>query len=252
MPIASHQLVRDPQQPKLLNRRVSVGLITTHQLAGEYLSGIIENLDEQFFASLLPQDPGALVSIAHQGGIVVVIDLFNLPSPYMEYMTAMSSLFPQCTFMAIDRSRSPADIACLIRAGFSGFLAYDEIPNDLAKALDAVSNRQIWASRQVMCAYRDLTLRRMSVMDDETGSLTTRESQVLELLRHRYTNREIAEMLHISESTVKFHVSNVLTKLNVSRRDLKQHDISLAKKHLESATKNKLQRIETRQSRIGA
>jgi DNA-binding NarL/FixJ family response regulator len=176
MPIASHERVRGPQQQELLNGRVCVGLITAHQLVGKYLSGIIENLDELFFASLLPQHPGALVSIAHQGRIVVVIDLFNLPSPYMEYMTAMCSLFPQCTFMAIDRGRSPVYVACLIRAGFSGFLAYDEIPNDLAKALDAVSNRQIWASRQAMCAYRDLTLRRMPGMDDETGSLTTREN----------------------------------------------------------------------------
>ncbi|MEU6712741.1 LuxR C-terminal-related transcriptional regulator [Nonomuraea sp. NPDC046802] len=49
-------------------------------------------------------------------------------------------------------------------------------------------------------------------------SLNPRELQVLECLTHGYRNRQIAEQLHISEHTVKFHVANVLGKLSVSSR----------------------------------
>ena len=48
--------------------------------------------------------------------------------------------------------------------------------------------------------------------------LTRREKEVLELIARQYSNREIAETLFISETTVKRHVSNILAKLQVSRR----------------------------------
>ena len=67
----------------------------------------------------------------------------------------------------------------------------------------------------------DLTSKRPAVRESGLGTLTSRENQVLDLLRRRYSNKEMATLLKISESTVKFHVSNVLTKLNVNdRRDL--------------------------------
>ena len=51
--------------------------------------------------------------------------------------------------------------------------------------------------------------------------MTPREIQVLHLVRRRLSNKEIAQLLAICESTVKFHVSNILGKLQVgSRQDL--------------------------------
>jgi DNA-binding NarL/FixJ family response regulator len=49
-------------------------------------------------------------------------------------------------------------------------------------------------------------------------SLTARESQVLQLLFRRLTNRDIAYQLNISERTAKFHVSNVVNKLGLQNR----------------------------------
>jgi DNA-binding CsgD family transcriptional regulator len=49
-------------------------------------------------------------------------------------------------------------------------------------------------------------------------SLNPRELQVLECLAHGYRNRRIADQLHISEHTVKFHVANILQKLSVGSR----------------------------------
>jgi DNA-binding NarL/FixJ family response regulator len=49
-------------------------------------------------------------------------------------------------------------------------------------------------------------------------SLTAREGQVLQLLMRRSTNKEISGVLGISERTVKFHVSNILSKLQLEDR----------------------------------
>lgn len=52
----------------------------------------------------------------------------------------------------------------------------------------------------------------------EHGPLTNRESEVLELLAKGLANKQIAVALGISEHTVKFHVSSIYTKLNVTNR----------------------------------
>ncbi|TQK52766.1 regulatory LuxR family protein [Streptomyces sp. SLBN-118] len=57
-----------------------------------------------------------------------------------------------------------------------------------------------------------------AVQADPLGSLGARELEVLTHLARGHRNRVIAEELHISESTVKFHVANILTKLGVASR----------------------------------
>ncbi len=59
-------------------------------------------------------------------------------------------------------------------------------------------------------------------------SLTAREGQVLQFLMRRLTNKEISNALNISERTVKFHVSNILSKLQlVDRRGLLSDKLAL-------------------------
>ena len=53
---------------------------------------------------------------------------------------------------------------------------------------------------------------------DVVESLTTRESEVLELLAEGLSNRRVAEHLGISEHTVKFHVASIYGKLGASSR----------------------------------
>jgi DNA-binding CsgD family transcriptional regulator len=58
-----------------------------------------------------------------------------------------------------------------------------------------------------------------SVNESPTGQgITQRESQVIELVKRRLSNKEIAEILKIKESTAKFHLSNIFSKLQVNRR----------------------------------
>jgi LuxR family transcriptional regulator of spore coat protein len=48
--------------------------------------------------------------------------------------------------------------------------------------------------------------------------LTTRERQIFEYLIKSYTTKQIASLLHISEKTVRNHISNVIIKLDVNNR----------------------------------
>ena len=79
----------------------------------------------------------------------------------------------------------------------------------------------VWGLQEVLLAF----VKHMKKLLDRRflsgKSLTTRESQVLQLLFRRLTNKEIACALKISERTAKFHVCKVLNRLGLeSRRSL--------------------------------
>lgn len=111
-----------------------------------------------------------------------------------------------------------------LEAGATGYVLEDEDMEDLDAALRAVLTDRLPLEPDVafrvtdrladlahLCQQRGLKVGRLD-------RLTSRESEVLDLLGKRLSNREIAERLHVEVSTVKFHVHNILEKLEVANR----------------------------------
>jgi DNA-binding NarL/FixJ family response regulator len=113
------------------------------------------------------------------------------------------------------------DSFALLRQGAKGILTYAEAREQLPRALPQVAAGGIWVSRPVLSRFVDSILsgtqgRRLRV--DSPNELSRREQEVLSGLLENLANKEVADRLHISERTVKFHVSNLLAKFGVRRR----------------------------------
>jgi DNA-binding NarL/FixJ family response regulator len=113
------------------------------------------------------------------------------------------------------------DSFALLRQGAKGILTYAEAREQLPRALPQVAAGGIWVSRPVLSRFVDSILsttqgRRLRV--DSPNELSRREQEVLAGLLENLANKELADRLHISERTVKFHVSNLLAKFGVRRR----------------------------------
>lgn len=105
-------------------------------------------------------------------------------------------------------------ICRLLMVGFSGYLPRDTSAETLAKALRAVARGEIWAERHLVTR----TLRRALAAGGADDILTSREREILGLLRLGHTNRQIAGQLFISPETVKWHVRKVFGKIGVRDR----------------------------------
>jgi DNA-binding NarL/FixJ family response regulator len=202
---------------------IHVGLVVFHSLAARHLVELVRA------NKMVPVILTDHVKIEHpfpaSQRVVVLIDLWGLPLPLTEYLDALSAAIPGCAFLALDSAKPEIDVARLLHSGIAGFITHAESSQLLGDAIRAVAEGRIWASREIIRIYVELTSQRFTVSSGEE-MLTARENQVLELLRKRYSNREMAQLLRISESTVKFHVSNVLTKLKAHhRRDLANTDL---------------------------
>lgn len=95
-----------------------------------------------------------------------------------------------------------------------GILAPDAPAQELAAAVAAVGEGLVVLPRD----FTERVLQSPAMVEDLDDPLTPRESEVLELLVQGLSNKLIAGELHISEHTVKFHISSLYAKLDVSSR----------------------------------
>ncbi len=100
-----------------------------------------------------------------------------------------------------------------LRAGALGYLLKDTRGDELCRAIKAAADGQVQLSPQIAARL----IKEVKV-PDSPEKLTEREIDVLRLLAKGLSNKEIASSLSITEKTVKTHVSNILSKLNVPSR----------------------------------
>ncbi|MBQ0882209.1 response regulator transcription factor [Streptomyces sp. RT42] len=106
-----------------------------------------------------------------------------------------------------------------LRAGASGFLVKDAQPEELLSGVRAVATGDAVVAPSLTRRLLDAYVHHLPVAvqsddspDPRLASLTEREREILEVLGQGWTNTEIAERLHLAESTVKTHVGRILAK----------------------------------------
>jgi DNA-binding NarL/FixJ family response regulator len=203
-------------------------LVAAHSLAARYLRDLLVSQKIDVNPVLLPNPTESTDGLfSPNTHVVVLVDIHDLPLPVSTYLDAMNGGGNHCSYIALDSPKKPSDIARLLLSGFAGYLSYEEIPDLLGPAIAAVASGQTWATAEVMHLYVKLTSHRTALHECGMEMLTRRESEILELLRKRCSNKEIAGFFGICESTVKFHVSNILTKLNVNgRKDVTENPVA--------------------------
>lgn len=113
------------------------------------------------------------------------------------------------------------DSYALLRQGVKGILNYAEAREQLPRAVPLVAAGGFWVPRTVLSRFVDsilTTSQGRRLRGDSPAELSRREQEVLNGLLENLANKEVADRLHISERTVKFHVSNLLAKFGVRRR----------------------------------
>ncbi|MBE2898540.1 response regulator [Pasteurellaceae bacterium TAE3-ERU1] len=110
-------------------------------------------------------------------------------------------------------SDAKADIYALVDAGADGYLLKDSEPEQLLKQIQQIAQGQVTYSDEVQAL-----LHQRQHSPEPLLSLTDREGDVLELVAKGMSNKQIADILFISEETVKVHIRNLLRKLNVNSR----------------------------------
>jgi DNA-binding NarL/FixJ family response regulator len=126
---------------------------------------------------------------------------------------ALSGRFPELKVIVLSSSDDPAEIEAALAGGASVYVVKRAHPADVALAVRQVYDRSLYLGR----GQRPRELAAPNAKAEEFG-LTKRELEILQLTAEGLSNGLIAKQLWVTEQTVKFHLSNIYSKLGVSNR----------------------------------
>ena len=128
--------------------------------------------------------------------------------------------YPHTRQIVVAEKFNEASAFPLLRLGAKGLLSYAEAHEKLTQALQIVAGGGFWVPRDLLSRFLDsnLGMARSRSAQPSPANVSKREREVLDALLENLANKEIADKLHISERTVKFHISSLLRKFSVRRR----------------------------------
>jgi DNA-binding NarL/FixJ family response regulator len=126
--------------------------------------------------------------------------------------------FPALNVIVLSGYDDPASVEEALSAGAAAFVSKSAVPEDLTSAV-----RQVFSHSVFLANQRPPRARRPSRQSDRLPGLTRREAEVLELVAQGYSNVQVANLLWVTEQTVKFHLSNIYRKLGVANRTEATH-----------------------------
>ncbi|MCP4423739.1 MAG: response regulator transcription factor [Chloroflexi bacterium] len=150
------------------------------------------------------------------------IALLDIKMPEMDGIAAaklISETCPETKSVMLTMHDDDAIFFEALQSGASGYTLKGSRPDDLIEALKAVRDGNIYLSPLMT---RKLVNSYLSTADNQEANclsaLTARETEVMQLLAQGLKNREIAERLVISPSTVQTHRTHIMEKLELNNR----------------------------------
>ncbi len=214
--------IRSHMPKAVKHRGLSVCLLSAHPLVlGEFekllLRPGLHIVTRQLESNLAPE----LRRIPLPRASIYVIDAHTSQQAAASLISNILERAPGARLIVVGEKFSDTHSYSLLRMGAKGLLTYAEAREQLPRALPLVSAGGFWVPRVLLSNFVD------SILDGAHGrqfknaasaDLSRREQETLEALLENLSNKEIASKLNISERTVKFHVSNLLSKFGVRRR----------------------------------
>jgi DNA-binding NarL/FixJ family response regulator len=218
-----------------MTQLIRVVLADDHPVVRRGLAAIVDVEDDIQVVGEANNGQEALALVHAQEPNVVLMDLQMPVMDGVETIQRISAEAPQVKVIILTTFADDEYIYEGVAAGARGYLLKDAPPDQLIEAIRAAYRGESLLDPEVAARILDrfssLIGQSSTAADDSsaeteatlaelphTPQLTPREMEVLALVAQGARNRDIAQELVISERTVKIHVGNILTKLNVGNR----------------------------------
>lgn len=172
------------------------------------------SFEEQFEVVAEASNGTEAVAKAHENELdLILLDLNMKGMSGLDTLKALRADGCEASIVILTVSDSPADIEAIVKAGADGYLLKDTEPDELVELLEK-AHLGDKAYSSVVAKYLLQREENTDVFDE----LTERERQILQEVARGFRNKQIADRLFISESTVKVHMKSLLKKLKVPSR----------------------------------
>ncbi len=193
---------------------IRVMIVDDHAVVRSGLSAFLLAYDD---LEMVGQADGGAAAVAMCVGVKPDVVLMDLVMPDMDGAATTEAILAECPNVKVVALTSfPEEdlVQKALRAGAISYLLKNVSGDELAGAIRAAA-----AGKSVLAPEATEALIHAAAKPADIGAdLTDRERDVLRLMAEGKGNKEISDLLFISQSTTKFHVSNVLMKLGAASR----------------------------------
>ena len=197
---------------------IDIVLVDDHAIVRQGLRSVLEREPDLHVVGEAGTPSQAMAVVATTHPMVVLLDLRLSPSPETQGIDLCAKLHAACPDVSVLVLTTVIDdqlVLDAIHSGARGYVVKEIDTSELVRAIRAVSRGEsAFDSRSAAALVRGIN----AAPAAEGRQLTGRESEVLRLLARGLSNRAIGKQLYISETTAKFHVCNIMRKLEVTRR----------------------------------
>jgi NarL family two-component system response regulator LiaR len=207
---------KPPAQTSVQSPVIRVMLVDDHKVVRSGLAALLYAYDDMRLVGEASDGEEAIALCRRLLPDVIIMDLVM---PRMDGATAtrvIRQLYPQVQILILTSFKEDDLVHDALKAGAIGYLLKNVTPDELAKAI-----RSAHSGRSTLAPEAAEVLIHSAAHQNEHPlgyDLTEREREVLDLMSKGLDNNKIADILIVSRSTVKFHVSNILAKLYVNSR----------------------------------
>lgn len=185
-------------------------IVDDHALVREGLMQTLRQLEEGVTCSGAENADEALHLLQQDDYSMMLLDLMLPGINGMSFLGVLRKRYPALPVVVLSALDDPDTMARAMRHGASGFVPKSSSGEELLAALRLVLSGTVFLPPHMdKAGGRSLT---------ERYGITAGQMRVLELLSQGKTNREIANLLGLTEGTVKVHVSAIFKALNVTNR----------------------------------
>ncbi len=149
---------------------------------------------------------------------VVLMDIAMPGMSGLDATRQIKARYPEMRVLVLTMHRSDEYFFEMLKAGASGYILKGAEISELIGAIRTVARDEVFLYPTMAKHLLQDYLSRLKEPENGQPALTPREKEILRLLVEGYSNKEIAERLVVSPSTIHSHQSNLMRKLNLSSR----------------------------------